>query len=121
TGVEHVWSQVRQLDSSDTWVLPPLPWNTDVKSLAKLVHRQAPHAEVRIIAFSWGVGGAGVAFAKALKRVGIHVSHMICADGVGRTPWLPTWVPDPTSLWPWRRIVIPDNVGQVRWVRQRRR
>jgi len=121
TGLERIWREVRKLSDDDTWVLPPLPWNTNTTALAKLIHRNvSPDARIVVIAYSWGVGHAFIHFAANLALYGLAIDKAILCDGVYRSSWLPWWLPlNPTSLLLGRKILIPPNVKSVSWVRQK--
>lgn len=92
-------------------------WSDDTNRLAELIFRLCNRTAPCIVlyGYSWG-GWSAVLLARQLQRRGLFVDHLVLCDAVYRHwYWLGQW----RAFWPWKRIVIPANVAEVTWFRQR--
>lgn len=120
TGLERLWSALRQFSAPDCVVSTPLPWNADMRGLAAFVARNTNGpARVLLVAYSWGAGVGAINFACEAWRIGVEIPLAVLCDPVYRSPLLPTWMPiNPLSLTSAPRIEVPPSVAEVRWLRQ---
>jgi pimeloyl-ACP methyl ester carboxylesterase len=91
-------------------------WNDRWPGLAEFVWRHRPPnngLDVCIFGYSWG-GASSMLLARELGRRGIAVRAMVLTDAVYRNWWLPWRV-----FCRWPKIVVPPNVREVFWYRQR--
>lgn len=122
TGMESLWCRLREFSSQETWVLPPLPWDTDAEAIAALIHRNAaPEASIYVMPYSWGCGQFFIDFAKACVPLGREIRHAVLCDGVYRSRTLPTWITlNFLSLTGIPKLSIPASVREVTWFYQRK-
>lgn len=121
TGFETLWLAMRGIESPETIVVPCI-WRDDFLGLADRIHRCSQPSlsrkpDIRVFAYSWGVGHGAMRFAKALRNRGLQVSHAVFSDPVyhsWRRPWAALFG---RLIMP--QIVVPDNVIAVDWFRQR--
>lgn len=122
TGMERLWSDLRELASRDVTVLMPWEWNDPMKALAEFIVRNSQGSgmpRVFAVAYSWGGGYAFPRFARACSQLGVPVDVACLCDPVYRSGLLPWWLPlNPLALLRGPRIGIPDSVARVWWVRQ---
>ena len=121
TGMVGLWHKAR-VHAAPSCAVELRSWCQNWSDLAELVHRSqpsrfldnAPPPEIFIIGYSWG-GFSATLLAGELKERGIKVREMLLCDAVYRHSY---------KLGHWRamagnsKIVIPDNVQEVRWFRQ---
>jgi hypothetical protein len=120
TGMVRLWRKLDARLSSPGVRVELRNWNDNWRQFAELIWRVQPgdgSVKVGIYAYSWGAGWGAMQLAKCLSRRGVPVAHMVLSDPVYRSPLLPfRWL----AFCPWRPIVVPRNVRQVTWFRQRR-
>lgn len=118
TGMVELWRRLRKLTGAETCV-ELRNWNDNWRQFAELIWRMRPYhgkPDVRVYAYSWGAGWGAMQLARQLKRRGINVRVMVLSDPVYRSPWLLLrWL----SLGSLAFIVVPDNVQEVLWFRQK--
>jgi hypothetical protein len=121
TGLEQgPWADARGLASATCWILPPLPWDTDVEAIAALIARNTTHNATIVGRFySWGCGWLFPRLARQMHVHGRGFRHVALCDPVYRSAVLPSFLPlNPLSLLRSPRIEIPANVKEVEWTRQ---
>jgi pimeloyl-ACP methyl ester carboxylesterase len=116
TGMDALFADLNRRLSSGRTRVELRCWNDRWPNLAEFIWRQrAPNngADVCIFGYSWG-GASSMILARELGRRGIAVRAMVLTDAVYRNWWLPWRV-----FCRWPRIVVPPNVREVFWFRQR--
>jgi pimeloyl-ACP methyl ester carboxylesterase len=118
TGMVSLWRRLRKLSDAESCV-ELRNWNDNWRQFAELIWRMRPQnqePEVRVYAYSFGAGWGAMQLARQLRRRGIKVRVMVLSDPVFRSPWLVLrWL----SLVSYAFIVVPDNVLDVIWFRQK--
>ena len=120
-GFERLWLKLRKHESPQVRV-SYLPWDSDWSAVAEHLMRTGPEDDftslkIRVYAYSWGVGNGFVKLAKELRHRGMTIDKAVLCDGVYHSGWFP-WRAVFSPFWT-PRIVVPDNVGEVWWLRQR--
>lgn len=122
TGISRVWLALRQLYSSQSCEVSLHPWKEDWSAFVQHILATGPRDlksfDVRIVAYSWGVGYGAVRLAKLLRGEGIDVKVLVSCDGVYRNSWA-IWRSMWSPLLGEPRIRIPANVARVEMLRQR--
>lgn len=120
TGMVRLWRNLDAAVSAPGARVELRNWNDNWRQFAELIWRVQPSdgsVRVDLFAYSWGAGWGAMQLARQLARRGVPIAHMVLSDPVYRSPWLPfRWL----AFCPWRPIVVPRNVRQVTWFRQRR-
>lgn len=119
TGLDALWHRIHSEIAGPASVVWLRSWDDDFRALAAQVNRNCMGfaVEVKVAAYSWGVGHGAVTLARELDHYGIAIETLFSIDGVYRH-WLPVrslfsrWNP----LAP--RIVIPHNVRETIYWRQ---
>jgi pimeloyl-ACP methyl ester carboxylesterase len=116
-GWSKLWRKLNKL-STDICCVECKTWKQPWSDVAELVEEWRANDRdpvVNIYGYSFG-GCSAVLLARELKRRDLSVTHMLLADPVFRW-WniLGAW----RSMMPFSRIVVPENVRQVTWFRQR--
>jgi len=97
-------------------------WDDDWPAFVRHVIDTGPFPRsllnVRIVAYSWGVGHGAVTLARLLQAQGVDVNHLVSCDGVHRPRWL-RWRALWSPLLGEPRIVLPANVKIVDFLRQK--
>lgn len=75
------------------------------------------HLDIRIIAYSWGVGYGAVTLARLLQARGISVRRLASCDGVYYSRWA-RWRALCSPVLGIPRIVLPANIKRVDYLRQ---
>ena len=120
-GFERLWLKLRRHEKPTSRV-SYLPWNANWSSVAEHFMRTGPADDfttltVRVYAYSWGVGNGFMKLARELRKRGMSIEKAVLCDGVYHSGWLP-WRAVFSPFWT-PRIVVPDNVGEVWWLRQK--
>jgi pimeloyl-ACP methyl ester carboxylesterase len=68
--------------------------------------------DVRIVAYSWGVGYGAMQLARLLRGEGVRVRNLVSCDGVWHSRWMP-WRAVLSPLFGEPEIVVPANVQRV--------
>ena len=116
-GSEQLWLELRKHETPACRVSMQM-WNTNWEHFAEHVWRtKAPDLDVRVFAYSWGVGNGFLCLAKELQKRAIGITHAVLCDGVYYNGWLPWRALFSPFVEP--KIVVPENVGEVFWLFQR--
>jgi pimeloyl-ACP methyl ester carboxylesterase len=116
-GWGQLWRKLNYL-SNDGCCVEFKTWRQRWSDVADLVEQWRPQNRdpvVKIYGYSFG-GMSAVILASELKRRGIGVRHLLLADAVYRCWTVLGWW---RSMVPFSRIVVPENVEQVDWFRQK--
>ncbi len=117
-GMVQLWRDLYQVHAGPDTCVTLREWNSDWNALAELIwriNRDQPPPRIAIYAYSWG-GMSAVLLARQLQRRGIDVQWMVLSDPVYRHWYLlGNW----RTLVPWSEIIVPTNVDDVAWFRQR--
>lgn len=96
-------------------------WNEDWKSFVTHVLDTGPFPrsaiDVRVAAYSWGVGFGLCRLARLLQANGMSVNRVASCDGVYHSRWA-RWRAVCSPLLGEPRIVLPANVHRVDFLRQ---
>lgn len=118
--VEPLWRNLRDAVGNGSVCVDLCEWNRRWDQYAEFIWRfQHPTAPptIRVYAYSWGAGWGFLKLARELKRRGLRIETAVLSDAVYCSGW---WLLKyPQALSPIRRVVVPDNVGQVHWFFQR--
>jgi hypothetical protein len=120
TGLHDLWLRLGGLYRSPQTVVELRAWNSNFAELAESIKIARGDCSPLIVvyAYSWGAGWGFVQLAKELRHRGLRIASAVLCDPVYRSRWINgRW----RSLWPFgeQTILIPDNVGMVRWLYQR--
>lgn len=123
TGTEDLYfSVVRKFAFENCTTYQPRRWNTNLENLLDQLIRQRIH-DVVVIGYSWGGGFTSQKFAEMAPDWGIKIPLMLLCDAVYRPLWMPAWMgANPLcigSLSRKAKIVVPESVKRVCWVRQK--
>lgn len=115
SGSLRLWERMRAFSGPDTVVQLKL-WKDDMRDFARMIHhRSAPNERILVCAYSWGAGHGFVSLARELRKLGRSVESAVLCDPVYRSALITfRW----RAMTDWGRIVVPGNVGDVRWLRQ---
>ena len=123
TGLERIWQHLRARHEKPTngCHVSLHSWNEDWPAFVLHCLRTGPRDvslfDIRIVAYSWGVGYGAMSLANLLQDEGIAVRKLASCDGVYRSRfalWRSMWSPllgEPS-------ITVPANVQEVHYVRQ---
>lgn len=117
-GMARLWRALHECASEDTAILH-CTWNDDFRDTAEFVWRyratQGEPTRIALYGYSWGVAGC-IRLARELQKRGMGVDYLVSSDGVYRH-WYPlgSW----RAMVSWSRLVVPANVANVFWFRQR--
>lgn len=96
-------------------------WNERWPQFVDHILRTGPfpsrRLDVRIIAYSWGVGYGAMTLARLLQGQGISVNRLASCDGVYYSRWA-RWRSLCSPVLGEPRIVLPANIKQVDFLRQ---
>jgi len=145
TGLGRLATRLHELYASPIQAVSVHAWNDDFKGVASRIwHASRPlsweEIDIRIIAFSWGMGHGALSLCRELAQHGLDVNALVSCDGVyhhQRYPWLAMVNPSRVARWragvelylPWcaplrwllnvPTLRIPANVLKVHVCRQR--
>jgi len=119
TGMAHLGrSLMLKFSGRDDTRVSTLAWDDNMASMAEMVWRDSTRDDqthICVYGYSWG-GQSAIHLCRALQNRGLVVSHLVLCDPVYRHRyWLGQW----RTLFQLVPIVIPENVREVDWVRQR--
>lgn len=116
-GVQTVWDALCVAARNARVVF--YPWDFDWSALAEFILRFQPTdrpTRVYVYGYSWGGGWGFPQLALELQKRSITIEHAVLCDAVYRPrSRLLVW----EALIPRSRIVVPANVREVSWFRQR--
>lgn len=122
TGIARAWRFLRNRHAAPECDVTLHSWCDDWRSFARFILSTGPddprELDIRIVAYSWGMGHGAIRLANLLKREGVSIERLVSCDGVYHqawTFWRAVWSPllgQPTLL-------IPANVKRVDFLRQR--
>ena len=118
TGLFKLWLRLGALFRDATTCVVLREWNANWSKVAEQIHLAANGTPPRIFihAYSWGAGWGFVRLATELRKRGLDVTGACLSDPVYRHGWrCLSWL----AFSPLRRILVPDNVRDVRWFFQR--
>jgi pimeloyl-ACP methyl ester carboxylesterase len=118
SGCVSLWRKLQRLSDDNTSVILH-SWKDNFSDLAELIWRFSPADEhklcIKVYAYSWG-GYSAILLARALQKRGLNVRALVLSDAVYRHWYLlGQW----RAMVPGSRIIVPDNVREVFWFRQR--
>lgn len=118
TGLGRVWRHLHARHAGpQTWVTNE-NWNCDWRGFVSQLIDVGRPTDIRIIAYSWGVGHGALKLCQALRSEGLEVARLVSCDGVYRSGWA-LW----RSLWSpvlgEPVIRFPSNVRRIDYVMQR--
>lgn len=117
-GMARLWRALHSQADADTAILHQR-WCDDFRDVAEFVWRyratQGEPTRIALYGYSWGVAGC-LRLARELQKRGMGVDYLVSSDGVYRH-WYPlgSW----RAMVSWSRLVVPSNVANVFWFRQR--
>lgn len=127
TGIERVWQRLRleHEQPANGCRVSMHPWNDDWRDFVGHLLRTGPRdplaLDVRIVAYSWGVGYGAVTLARLLRAEGVAVRNLVSCDGVWHSRWMPwraLYSPLISRVLGAPQIVIPSNVRKIDFIRQ---
>ena len=119
TGVDSVWWELHSRLSGPGTALWLRAWDDDHRVLAAQIDRYANnhHADIVVIAYSWGVGYGAIRLAHELRHYGRSIRTLYSIDGVYRH-----WTRIRSLFARWNplapRIVLPTNIESCIYWRQ---
>lgn len=120
SGCQYLWDAMRRSKRPGVNSACMLyPWNADWRGVAELVWRFRPcdrPPRVFCYAYSWGGGWGFPRLSAELGERDIEVTHAVLCDAVFRPHCRALAF---LALTPGRKILVPANVREVTWFRQR--